>query len=461
MKKYLYSFVAMLVCVMMAACDDKNEPANEPEPVVPPEPVEEDQHVNTWVINDGEEVKAESVLIYESADIVTVYFSAKEGLTSVQEFDNADDCTEISFPASLVGGDINLAALSEDDATYFVSLLPEFDGKYGFTIDCNNPTVTEGVISSSLENDEMTVRCEFITKDTDIKYSVYLCAAFNAETTELEGSEYNYEIKSANISKSGAFRRGFYYKNTWDDGWSFTYSVSALNSYSQLSDNTNIEISVGSDQLLNGEAFDVAQTDYPFSFKIEYFNISEGMNVIEMINNDNREGASGLITFKRNAKGLYDAQFDVALKSGDITVKGYYADALQPRNMIYEGGIGNVAMLRSATLDISSNPCVLYMSTKSGVAGPEQYDIKCEVPAEEWRFGKFMAFSGQGSNVTWIDGVCYDKNSSKTTPVKGGNWRVSNLMTISDGRYTADCSVMMFGSKNSFAYYYGEIKLIE
>ena len=72
-----------------------------------------------------------------------------------------------------------------------------------------------------------------------------------------------------------------------------------------------------------------------------------------------------------------------------------------------------------------------------------------------------MAFGGQDATVTWIDGVCYDKNSSKTTTVVGGNWRVSNLMSISDGRHVADCSVMMFGKNNSFAYYYGEIKLIE
>lgn len=453
---------AMLLCgAMMVACGDKDNPDNEPEPVEPPEPVEEGQHVNTWVFNDGDEVKAESVLIYESADVVKVYFSAQEGFASVQAFDNADDCTEITFPASMVGSEIDLADLSDNDAISFVSLLPEFDGKYGFTIDCNNPTVSEGVLSSSLENDELTVKCEFTTIDTDIKYSVYLCAPLNSEPSESQGSEYMYEVKSGDISKSGAFKCGFYHKNSWDEGWSFTYSAADIRSYSQLSDNTYVEIYVGSEQLLNGEAFDVAETDYPFSFKLEFYDSNRGAIVTEIIDNNNREGASGLITFKRNAKGLYDSQFNVTLKSGDVIVNGYYADALQPRNMIYMSGQGYVAMLRSATLDISSNPHVLYLSTKNGTAGPEQCDIKCEVPAEEWRYSKFMAFSGQGSKVIWIDGICYDKNSSKTTPIVGGNWKVSDPIAISDGRYAAECSVMLFGSKSYYAYYYGEIKLIE
>lgn len=275
----------------------------------------------------------------------------------------------------------------------------------------------------------------------------------------LEVSSIEYEVKSREIYEDAVFRSGFYYKNTWNDGWAFTYSVSSLSSYTQLGSNAYVEIYVDSTELLNGKPFNVADTEYPFSFKFEYLDRAIGNTVPVTISNENRDGASGFITLTRNKDGLYNASFDLSLNDGDIIVKGYYADALQPRNTVFEGGKGDVAVLQSATLDISLTPCVLYLSSKPGEAGPEQFDIMCEVSKDEWRFGKFMAFSGQGSSITWLDGFRYSKYTTNTGII-GGNWRVMEPVSISDDKYVAECLALLFGSSNRYAYYYGEIKLI-
>lgn len=468
MKKFLYSFIVLAIfATILPACNEEDTPQPEvpenPEnPDTPDDPVEEGQKANTCVFNEGEEINVGSLLIFEASGKVTAYFSAKEGLTGVPEFNDAEDCTEITFPVSAIDSEIDLTKLSDDDAsTHIISRLPEFGAKYTFTIDNKNEVISTGKLSSLLDNEELTIKCEFTTAETDIKCSIYLRGKFNkAEDTEPTGSEFEYMIRSKGISESGSFKKGFYHKNTWDDGWTFTYSVGDAANYTSLGNSSLMEIHVGAEELLNGEPFNVAETEYPFSFKIDYVDRSIGTTVPVTIDNDNRDDASGTITLKRNNQGLYDAYFNIEINGGDIIVKGYYADALQQRNTIYTNDDGNVSTLRAATIDISADPCVLYLSTQNGTPGPELYDIKCEVPAAEWRFGKFMAFSGQKSNVTWIDGICYDKDSSKKTPVAGGNWRVMDPWEFTEGRYVAECQVMLFGSKGGAAYYYGEINFI-
>lgn len=279
------------------------------------------------------------------------------------------------------------------------------------------------------------------------------------DPTRVEGSAIEYTVQSREISESNIFRSAFYYKNDWNDGWTFTLSVSGIGSYLELGGNAYVEIYVGAEQLLNGEAFNVATTPYPFSFKIEYLDRQNAATVPVTIDNSNRKGASGYITLTKNPQGLYDIHFNVSLNSGDINVGGYYIGDMQPRNTIYTSSDGVISTLRSATLDLSGNNRILYLSTKPGTAGPDQYDIKGEVPAEEWRYGKFMAFSGQGSAITWIDGVCYSKD---TTPGIGGNWRVMQPTALPGGTYVSECTAMLFGGTGTFyAYYYGEIKVIK
>ncbi|MDE7411756.1 MAG: hypothetical protein K2M94_06930 [Paramuribaculum sp.] len=462
MKKILRLLVAVIACVtIVTACSDDN---TEPQPNTKPnpEPDDSEQVANTWVFNNGKVVKVGSVLILESADKVNVFFSAKEGLTTVREFNEVEDCSEISFPLSDVGSEINLVDISEDDAlTYFKSALPGFGEKYGFKISASDKTISEGTLTASLENDEMTVTCEFITLD-NTKFKVILCSP--VQQVEVpdgsQGSSCEYEVKSSDISYTGVFRSSFYLKNTWDEGWTFTYSVSGMNNYIQLGSNTFVEIYVGSQQLLSGEPFDVATTDYPFSFRIEYFDSAVGLVPVS-IDNDNRAGASGTITFKPNNSGLYDMYYDLTLNSGDITLKGFYVGEMQPRNMIFSGGQGDLGMIRSATLDTSSSPCVLYLSTQSGTAGRNQYDIRCEISKNEFRYDWFFGFSFADCSVKWVDGVVYDyyKCKEESSAFFGGNWMVSNLKTIPGGGYVGECKITLYGSKTSFAYYCGEIKL--
>lgn len=458
MKNFVSLFkILVTFAAICTSCNGEDPINNKPE-----EPDVKEQNVNTWVFDDGEEVCIGSVMIYETSDQMTAYFSAHEGLTSIQEFEEADDCTEIKFPVSAVDSEINLASFTSDDGICFISRLPEFGEKDGFLIDGDNVTVSEGKLFSLLENDEMSIKCEFMTLDTDIRFSVYLSSKVTQIIEpEPEGSYFEYEVKSSNISKSGSFGCGFYLNNTWDDGRTFTYSVADINSYIQLDTRSFIEIYVGSAQLLNGESFNVAETEYPFSFKLAYLDISKGDIVSVVVDNNNRDGASGLITLKQNSKGYYNAQFDLVINSGDVTVSGYFADAMRSRNMIYSGEEDKFIPINSATLDISADPCVLYLSGADGEAGPDNYDIKGEVPAKEWRFDRFMSFSGFDAAVNWIDGIRYDVNSSKTTPIIGGNWKVTEPVSIPDGGYVSQCTVMLFGPVSNYAYYYGEIKLIE
>ncbi len=283
------------------------------------------------------------------------------------------------------------------------------------------------------------------------------------EVSDLEGSHYEYIVKSKRISKSGEFLSGFYYDNFWDDGWTFNYSVSELNSYLQLGNSMNIELFAGAKELFDGKEFDVTATSYPFSFKFQYVDTSIGTTVDVVIDNNNTEGASGTIALKRNARGSYDAVFDLSMNSGDVTVKGYYAEALQPRNTIYSTAKdeGLLATVKAVTLDISGDPCILYISTKDGEAGPNNYDVKGLVAKAEWKFDKFMAFSGQGSSIQWLDGVEYSSATANTTPVFGGNWKVTEPVTVAGGKKVAECSSTLFGNGNRFIYYYGEVKVIE
>lgn len=464
MKKILRTFAMVIACaVMVTACSDDTPSAPDvPGPAGDVEdPVDEEQTENTWVINDGEEVRMGSTLIFESDGMVTALFSAKAGLTSPLDFDEADDCTVITFPVSAVGREIDLTRLTGDDATCITSRLPEF-GDAGLTIGAGDATISAGTLTSELENGEMSVRCEFTTLGTDIRCSICMRGQLRVyEPAGHEGSYYEYSVKSSDIAKSGELKRGFYLRDTWDGGWTFTYSASSVNSYIQVGNSTFIEISIGSDELLDGQPFDVATTQYPFSFKLEYLDIAQGDLIPVTIDNAHRAGASGHITMRQNSRGLYDAEFDLTLESGDITVSGYFTDVLQPRNTVYNGGDGPAAVLRSATLDISGDPCVLYLSSDKNAAGKDNYDIRCEVPASEWRYGKFMAFSGQGSSVTWTDGVCYNSESSKTTSIFGGNWIVHEPTPLPDGSYLAECSTMLFGSPSCYAYYYGVIKIVE
>ncbi len=611
MKKFLRSLIAPVACAaLVSACVDAG-------PADPNEPVNENQTANTWVFNNGEEVKTGSALIFGISGHVTVLFSAETGLATANDIRNAGDCTEIKFPISAIGSEIDLTALSDSDASAcFVSGLPEFGKTNGFKIDGKLKTVKEGKLSSSLENEEMSIRCEFTTLGKNTKFSVYLrCPykeivipvpdgnyyeydgkvvefksvhAFNIEDagkkyigfyaapeeglelddimmsehrlgfmideagltdgsvldtesgrpvfdvknlpdgcelqmtlvnstenlrisvpgnsvtegiltvylTETAGSrtlyaagnislsdgkvlkmscvspfatekpdkdsygKIEYSVKSRNISESASFKCGFHHRNTWDSGIAVTYSVSNVHNYIQLGSNTFVEIYAGSEQLLNGKPFDVARTSHPFSFMIEYLDLGKETTVPVKIDNNNRAGASGTISFKKNENGLYDATFDLELDYGDITISGTYTGETQPRNIIYTNKEGKIDEVRSATLDVTGDPCILYMSAKNGTAGPDQYDIKCEVPANEWRYGIYMAFSGQNSAVTWIDGFRYDRSTSDTSPIFGGNWRVLDPVAIKDG-YASECRTTLYGNNSCFAYYYGEIKLID
>ncbi|MDE5800558.1 MAG: hypothetical protein K2H74_06000, partial [Paramuribaculum sp.] len=429
MKKFLRSLIAIVACgAMTVGCSDSDS-------TTPGSNV--DPSTNYWSFNGGQKVAAGSVMIYETADHVTVLVSPKSGLTSVMDFDATDDCTQITFPVSAIGTTIDLANLTEDDEeVMFTSGLDGF-GKYNLTVDCDKKTVSEGTITSSLNGDNMALTCDLTTLEGGVKFSLHLLAPYRkADVNRVEGSSIEYTVESRDIAESNTFRSAFYYKNSWNDGWTFTFSVSGIGTYQQLGSNAYIEIYAGAEQLLNGEAFNVATTPYPFSFKIEYLDRQNGTTVPVTIDNSNRKGAAGYITLTKNDQGLYDAHFNVTLNSGDITVSGYYVGEMQPRNTIYNNADGVVAPLRSATLDLSSNPRILYLSTKPGTAGPDQYDIKGEVPAEEWRYGKFMAFSGQGSAITWIDGVTYSKQA---TPGIGGNWRVMQPTALPGNIYVAEC----------------------
>lgn len=281
------------------------------------------------------------------------------------------------------------------------------------------------------------------------------------DISDLEGSYYEYSVKSKDISNSGTFGGGIFYKNFWDEGMTFNYSVSDISCIQQLGNSMNIELYVGDKQLYNGQAFDVASTELPFSFKFQYVDMSIANTVDVVIDNDHREGASGTITVLRNANGGYDVMFDVTMESGDITVEGYYAGELKPRNIIYQKESGIVAEIKSATLDLSGDKCILYLSTNEGEAGPDNFAIKGEVPADEWTYSKYMAFSGQGSKITWIDGETYDSSTSNTTPVFGGNWRVMTPFEVEGGVQVAECTSTLFSSNMGYAYYLGAIKVIE
>lgn len=453
MKKYM---MAMAACAwLFSACSDDTK--SEPDPVVPdPDPVEEPRQANTWILNDGEAVEAGSVVIYEADGEVTALFSSVKGLTTAQEFDLATDYTEITFPISAIGSEIDLASLSaEEGSTYVMSRLPEFGKKYGLLIDGSEQVISQGSLSSSLEGDEITVNCSFTTLATEISFDVYLRARVVKDDDDqaIKGSEYEYAIKSRDISGDGSFRSAFYLR---DGGWTLSYSASRLSSYLQIGDNTYVEIFVGDDELGEGKVLNIADTAIPFSFKLVCIDRNTGETVTSKVDNSDRAGAAGSITLKRNSRGLYDVQYDLSLKSGDVTAKGVYADALQPRNMIYTGGVGNVAQIRSVTLDLSGDPCMLYLSSQSGTAGPGNYDVKCEVPASEWRYDWFMSFSGQDASVVWADGIRYDKTTSSTTPVFGGNWKVTAPVAG-----VSECTVMLFGSLSCYAYYYGPVNVIK
>lgn len=280
------------------------------------------------------------------------------------------------------------------------------------------------------------------------------------EINVLEGSEYEYSVKSKGLNKSGSFGSAFFFKNTWDEGCTFNFAVAHLDQYLQLGGSMNIELYAGAQELYNGTEFNVAETDLPFSFKLQYVDVSIGDTVDVLIDNNNREGAEGTITIIPNNRGSYDAIFDVTMNSGDVTVKGYYAGEYKDRNTIYSTKEGNLAIVKGATLDTMANPCVLYFTTNDEEAGPDNYAVKCEVPAEEWRFGKYMAFSGQGSSIEWLDGITYSKETAAETGYAGGNWRVMTPESTPSGSYVAECSSMLFGNPTLYLYYYGIIKII-
>ncbi len=606
MRKYIHPAILMAACLAtVTACIE--DPVPEPEPVA--------QTANTWAFNGGAETKAGSVLICESSGSVTAYFSAREGLSAVQDFSSADDCTEITFPVSAVGSEINLATMDAGDTgTRVISRRPEFNEKNGFLIEGGSNSISEGKLSTKLVNGTLDIKCEFVTLGKNIRFSVYLQGElqhvaqtepdgnyykYNGTTVELksvhaacagedgmkyfgiiaspyenrdmddildddkaffvtidEMSLYNpsvtdpvtgkyvfdltasldtelemflidggnylgfpddpvskgtitiyftdntdgsrnmhaegdivfadgktlkfsmesqlveenneeerptygqmkYYVQSREIYESGTFSSGFLYQNTWDEGMTFTYSLSPVKNYVDLGGNALVEIYIGSKQLLNGKPFDVAKTQYPFSFKMEYLDLEQSATVPVYIDNNSRVGASGSITFKWNDKGYYDTEFDVTLNNGDINTKGSWSGMPGPVNVVYEDKAGTVATLRSATLDISGDPCLLYLSSEEGIAGPDKYDIMGEVPAVEWRYNYYMAFGSSFSAVTWIDGVRYDRSTADITPVIGGNWRVTTPKAIPGG-IISECKVMLFGLGN--AYYYGEIKVIE
>ncbi|MDE6648298.1 MAG: hypothetical protein K2K45_00010 [Muribaculaceae bacterium] len=276
-----------------------------------------------------------------------------------------------------------------------------------------------------------------------------------------EGSQYEYVVKDLDLNKSGSFSSGFFFKNTWDEGCTFNFSVSELNHYMQLGNSMNIELYLGSKELYSGKEFNVAETELPFSFKFQYVNASLGNTVDAVISNNSREGAEGTISVIPNARGSYDVVFDVTLNSGNESVKGYYAGEYKPRNTIYSSTEGTTGTVKGATLDLTGDTCVLYLTTKDGEAGPDNYDVKGEVPVEEWIYGKFMSFSGQGSTVEWSDGVVCNSASVSETGFFGGNWRVMEPVTTPAGSTVAECSSMLFGNSVRYLYYYGEIKIIE
>lgn len=455
MVKIMQKFLALSLCVaLISGCSDEKDPD-----VIP---VDEGQNVNTWIFNDGDEVNVGSVIMYESAGHIKVMFSGKVGLVTPPEFIESDDYTEIAFPVADIGTEIDLTSLADSDSdTHFVSLLPEFGRNFGFTVSGDTESILEGKLESSLVEGEMTVRCEFTTIDSGLRYSVLLRSRLIRETeTQEEKNELKYEVVKSGISETADFNSVFYCKDSWDEGWTFTYSVSTARSYNMLGNNAYLEIYVGSGALLNGEPFDVAETEYPFSFRLNYLDRSIGNLVPAEISNTDRGGASGHITLTPNGAGLYDMEFDVVLKDGEITASGSYAGYMQPANMACTDTEGNITAIRSATLDISGDPCVLYMSAKNGEAGPQQYDIMCTVPANEWKYNKFMAFSGQGSSVTWLDGICYDSNSSSTS-IFGGNWKVTDPVAISDNRFVAACMTSLYGRSCCYAYYYGIVEIIK
>ncbi len=447
MKNFFLSLLAIISCaVILPACSDDSE---------------SNPTSNYWSFNNGKHIKAGSVLVIESGGQVKALVSAKQGLTSVYEFNDAEDCTEISFPTAAIGTEIDLTKLTDvENDTYIISRLADFGAKYGLLIDSENQAVSSGKITSTLEANHIYIQCEFTTKENNVSFTLNIDAPLKIETVEESDNYLSYSVESRNISDTDDLRSAFYLKNTWDEGWTFTYSIASVRSYIMLGNNATVEIYVGSKQLLNGQPFNVAQTNLPFSFTINYLDLENQRIVPVTIDNSNRSGATGTITLTQNSNGLYDADFDVTLNNGDITVKGQYAGEINNCNMISEPQKPNVAIIRSATLDISSNPICLYLSTQAGTAGPGQYDIKCQVTKDEWRYGKFMAFSGQGSSITWIDGVTYSKNNSQNDIV-GGNWRVSQPIELSNGINLSECCMTLYGTGNYFAYYYGEIKVIK
>lgn len=611
MKKFLRSLTAMAACAaMVAACGDSDDPTP---PGPGPDP--EGQKANTWMFDDGDEVEMGSVLAMEVDGNVFVFFSAEKGLTEAVDFGNAADMTQIVFPASLIGGEADWTTLEEDDVTQFLSMLPEFNEQWGFSINGYDKTVSEGKLAVSMADDVLSVKCDFVVEATGLKFSAYVQAPFGqnegpgpepegsyyeyaGKTVELnsayayavdydgemvygisltptvgvsgdeifgeehqfafmvdatsmyaetildmetgistfdvcnlpEGCMFNvtvvnndmyisvpdesvtegkvamnftngtdggyvlnlsgdiafsdgntlkfscssplvmnqedepngfleYSVESRGINESASFLSGFYHQSTWDDSSIYTFSVSQAPSYLALGGNAFVEIYVGSEDLLNGEAFDVATTNLPFSFKIEYLDRENQTLVPVTVDNDHRAGASGYITFTPNYDtGLYDVSFNLFLNNGDITVSGNYAGEMSQRNIVYSNANeGPVAVLRSATLDLSSDPCVLYLSSSRGVeAGPNQYDIKCEVSAAEWKYDFLLSFSGSDSAITWDD-VRYDKDST-TDKVIGGNWKVSTPVAAGSS-YVAECQTTLFGMGN--AYYYGEINIIK
>lgn len=275
----------------------------------------------------------------------------------------------------------------------------------------------------------------------------------------LVGSEFDYNVVSTGKSKSGSFKTAFLFKDTWDDGYVFNLSASRLNHFNELGGNMAIELYVGAKELYNGQEFNVADTEYPFSFKFEYVNGGDLSAIV--IDNEHRTGAEGTIAVIPNGRGTFDVVFDVTMDSGDATVKGYYAGEYNERNTIYNTADGVLGIVKGATLDISSNPCVVYFTTGDGEAGPDNYDVKGEVPASEWQFGKYMSFSGQDSSVEWINGVIYSTETKPQTGYFGGNWRVMEPTYTPSGHTVAECSSTLFGNPSCFLYYYGEIKIIE
>ena len=275
----------------------------------------------------------------------------------------------------------------------------------------------------------------------------------------LVGSEYEYSVASADKSNSGSFGSAFFFRNPWDEGCVFNFSSSNVPHFTQLGNSMAIELYVGAKELYDGKEFNVAETDYPFSFKFQYVNAGALVDVV--IDNEHRVGAEGTIALIPNGRGAYDAVFDVSMDSGDVVVKGYYAGEYKERNTIYNTAQGVIATVKGATLDISSNPCVVYFTTGEGEAGPDNYDVKGEVPANEWQFGKFMSFSGQDASREWINGVTYNSSTLDGSGYFGGNWRVMAPTFTPSGSTVAECSSMLFGNPTCYLYYYGDIKIIE